>query len=118
MKIVNENIVLFDQKLWIKETIYNVIEEIQFADVKSFENDDQNNLLIRFHDDHFHDDHFGRRYRMSAGKEGKRILGEIKYSFEIWKRLTETVRAIYDCSDICCPIVVTNYKTKKITISI
>ena len=83
MKIVNENIVLFDQKLWIKETIYNVIDEIQFDDVKSFEIDDQNNLLIRFHDDHF-----GRLYGMPT--ENKDILSIITDAFKVWEKLIKT----------------------------
>ena len=114
MKIVNENIVLFDQKLWIKEETQNELFEIMFAHIESFDVDGEDNLLIKCYDDNF-----SRMFQIpSDNKKGKRILGEIEYSFEIWKRLTETVRAIYDCPDICCPIVVTNYKTKKITISI
>ena len=113
MKIVNENIVLFDQKLWIKEETQNELFEILFANIESFDVDDEDNLLIKCHDDNF-----SRMFQIPFGKEGKRILGEIEYSFEIWERLTKTVRAIYDCSGICCPIVHINYKTKKITISI
>ena len=75
MKIVNENIVIFDRKLWIKETIYNVIDEIQFDNVKSFETDDQNNLLIRFHDDHF-----DKLYGMPAGN--KDMLNTITDAFK------------------------------------